>query len=211
MDSTLAQVIFCGENPEMRLVRLDNVDVEIAFASYWHCTYSPHGSGQLLALHIEPNVLEPDADALTVLLADNLPLGRALVDELVQFFPGVGHIPFTTIKVEAGILSQSGDGKNRYHVESRSAQHEIDITWEYMLDTRLPHTYADFIHEADRGTLLDVSNVICPMAQGSIHVDGVPVGGRVHSFHDGTMQRSTAFLAFSETWVRRPAVVSAGG
>jgi hypothetical protein len=198
-----AQVIFCGENPEMRLVKSNNPDVEIAFASYWHCTYSPHGSGQLLVLHIEPKMLEANADALTVLIADNLPLGRELVDELVQFFPGVGHIPFTTIKVEAGVLSQSGDGQNVYRVEVRSAQHQIDITWEKMLDTRLPKTYTDFIQEAERGTVLDVSNVICPMAQGSIVINGVPVGGKVHSFHDGTMQRSTAFLAFSETWVRR--------
>jgi hypothetical protein len=198
-----AQVIFCGENPEMRLVRLDDADVEIAFASYWRCAYSPYGSGQILALHIAANALPPHADAMTVLLADNLPLGRALVDELVQHFPGVGHIPFKDINVEPANLSQTGDGQNIYRVTARSAKQEIDITWEKVLDIRLPHTLANFIHEAERGTVLDVSNVICPVGQGSIAINGVPVNGRVHSFHDGTMPRSTAFLAFSETWVRR--------
>ncbi|MEO8612002.1 MAG: hypothetical protein ABI690_29165 [Chloroflexota bacterium] len=197
------QVIFCGENPEMRLVRPDNPDAEIAFASYWRCAYSPYGSGQLLALHIEPKVLEIYRDGLTVLLADNLPLGRALVDELVQYFPGVGHIPFTTIKVETAALSHSGDGQKIYRVNVCSAGHEIDITWENVLDVRLPKTYSDFIHEAERGTVLDVSNVICPVGQGSIVINGARVGGDVYSFHDGTIPRSTAFLAFSETWVRR--------
>lgn len=41
MDSALAQVIFCGENPEIRLVKPDNVDHEIAFASYWRCISKP--------------------------------------------------------------------------------------------------------------------------------------------------------------------------
>ena len=68
---------------------------------------------------------------------------------------------------------------------------------------RLPGTYAGFIHEKERGTVLDVSNVICPVGGGSIVVDGVTVGGKVYSFHDGTMPRSTAFLAFAETWVRK--------
>ena len=63
MNSALAQVIFCGENPEKRLVRPEDVDAEIAFASYWRCSYSPYGSGQLLALHIEANALENGADA----------------------------------------------------------------------------------------------------------------------------------------------------
>jgi hypothetical protein len=204
MNSTLAQVIFCGENPELRLVRPENKDAEIAFASYWHCTYSPYGSGQFLALHIEPNVLENNPAALTILAADNLPLGRALADELVRHFPDVGHIPFTETKVETATLSHSSDGQKSYRVECRSAQYHINLAWEDVLDVRLPKTYADFITEAERGTMLDVSNVICPVGSGSITINGAAVNGRVHSFHDGTIPRSTAFLAFSETWVRHP-------
>lgn len=157
-----------------------------------------------MALHIEANELQPAADALTLLLADNLPLGRALVDELVQYFPGLDHIPFTDINVEEAHLSQAGDGQKSYRVVCNSPQHHIDITWEAVLDVRLPQTLANFITEANRGTVLDVSNVICPVAQGSIVINGAAVNGRVYSFHDGTMHRSSAFLAFSETWVRRP-------
>lgn len=206
MNSALAQVIFCGENPEMRLVRPENVDAEIAFASYWRCSYSPYGSGQLLALHIEANALENGADAVTILAADNLPLGRALVDELVQHFPGLGHIPFTDINVQLANLSQTSDGQKNYRVECMTTQQQIDITWEGVLDVRLPQTYANFITEAERGTVLDVSNVICPVKGGNIVINGAAVNGCVHSFHDGTMPRSTAFLAFSETWVRHPLV-----
>jgi hypothetical protein len=208
MNNSLAQVIFCGENPEMRLVRPDDVDREIAFASYWRCTYSPLGSGHFLALHIEANVLENQPAALTILAADNLPLGRMLVDELVQHFPGLDHIPFTEINVEMGNLSQANDGQKSYRVECRTAQFHIDITWADVLDVRLPQTYANFISEAERGTALDVSNVICPVGGGSIVINGAAVNGKVHSFHDGTMHRSTAFLAFSETWVRHPLVTT---
>lgn len=203
-----AQVIFCGENPEIRLVRPDNVDAEIAFASYWHCSYSPHGSGQLLVLHIEPNVLENHATALTLIAADNPALGRMVVDDLVRHFPGLDHIAFTEINVEIGNLSHTSDGQKNLRVECRTAQYHIEITWADVLDVRLPHTYANFISEAERGTALDVSNVICPVSGGSIVINGMAVSGKVHSFHDGTMHRSTAFLAFSETWVRHPLVTA---
>jgi hypothetical protein len=208
MNNSLAQVIFCGENPEIRLVRPENVDREIAFASYWRCTYSPYGSGQLLALHIEANVLESGVDALTLIAADNLPLGRALVDDLVQHFPGLDHIPFTDINVQVATLSQANDGQKNYRVECRTAQHHIDITWADVLDVRLPQTYSNFISETERGTALDVSNVICPVGSGSIIINGAAVNGCVHSLYDGTMNRSTAFLAFSETWVRHPLVTA---
>jgi hypothetical protein len=202
MNNTPAQVIFCGENPEIRLVRPEDVDAEIAFASYWQCSYSPYGSGQLLALHIEPNMLEKHLAALTLIVADNAVLGRMVVNDLVQHFPGLGHIPFTEISVETGNLSQVSDGQKNLRIECRTAQYHIEITWADVLDVRLPHTYANFISEAERGTALDVSNVICPVGGGGIVIDGAAVKGKVHSFHDGTMHRSTAFLAFSETWVR---------
>jgi hypothetical protein len=157
----------------------------------------------MLALHIAANVLENHPDGLTLLLANNPALGRVLADDLIRHFPGVGHIPFQATPVEVASLAQFGDEQMVYYVTVRTEAYQIEVHWEKILDVRLPGTYAGFIQEAERGTVLDVSNVICPVGGGSIFINRVPVDGKVHSFHDGTMPRSTGFLAFSETWVRR--------
>ena len=47
----------------------------------------------------------------------------------------------------------------------------------------------------------DVSAVICPCRRGSIAVDGVPLRGEVRV--PSGESASSAFLAFSETWVAR--------
>jgi hypothetical protein len=202
------QVIFCGENPEVRLVKPDNVEAEIAFASYWRCTYSPLGGGHFLALHLAAGLLPDQPAPLTLLAADNLPLGRMLTDDLVRHFPNLGHIPFTEINVDMGNLSQASDGRKNLRVECHVRQYHIEVVWDDVLDVRLPKSYPNNIEAVERGLAFDVSTVICPVGTGRMTVNGVAVNGKVHSFHDGTMHRSTAFLAFSETWVRHPLVTA---
>jgi len=45
-----------------------------------------------------------------------------------------------------------------------------------------------------------VTSVICPCADGGIRVNGVAAAGEVHQ-PEGDF-RSSAFLAFAESWVR---------
>ena len=202
-NSALPQVILCGENPEMRLVR-PGTEEEIAIASYWNCTYTPYGVGQVLVLHVEAGVLPARADPLTLIFADNSPLGRYVADTLVQHFEGFDRLDLKAVQVENARLTQSGNPREVYRVVCRADSHTIEVTWNDLLDVRLPHTYTNLITESDTGSVLDVSNVICPVERGSVIIDGVSISGKVHSFHDGTRHRSTAFLAFSETWIRRP-------
>jgi hypothetical protein len=193
------QVILCGENPEIQLMR-PGIETMVALASYWRCTYTPIGVGQVLIIHLEPDA---DRAAFTAIYADNIELGRYVVDELVQHFDYVTHVRFGEVPVEEAHISQSGDSVHEYRVVCDAGSTTIDLLWRDVLEFRLPRTYPDLITLPD--AILDVSNVICPTAIGSIVINRVAVDGNVHSYHDGERHRSSAFLAFSETWVRRAA------
>lgn len=181
-------VIFCGENPELRLLQSGD---HFALASYWRCTYSPHGVGQLLVLH---------AGDLTTIHADNAPLARFIIDTLVQHFPGLNVLNLPQVAIETAQLTQHGTAQTGYHVRSVSDRHTVEAVWSDIREVRPLATLSAFINEGD--TVLDVSNVICTAAQGSITVNGVAISGQIESYHDDDHFRSSAFLAFSETWSR---------
>jgi hypothetical protein len=189
---TMTKVIFCGENPEIRLMKPGTTDQEVAFLSYWHCTYSPHGVGRLLVFR---------NDSRTLIHADNVPLGRFIADSLVQHFPDIHRANLPSVPVTAAQLTQQTDPDGTYHVRSAVPGEVIEATWSGVLDVRLPRMYENIISVQD--TVLDVSTVICPVSQAAIAINGIPLDGHVHAYHDGTLHRSTAFLAFSETWVSR--------
>lgn len=202
MENSNHQVILCGENPEMRLVRA-GTEEEVAFASYWRCTFSPHGTGQLLVLNITDAAL-PGSGGIKRIYADNPPLARFVVDSLVQHFPGLQALKLPECAVTPAQLTQTSTLPADYRVTCQAEQETVEIIWQNMLEVRLLRTYPNLITEPETGYFLDVSNVICPVGAGTFTINQTPVQGVVQSFQDGTMHRSSAFLAFSETWIKHP-------
>lgn len=193
------RVIFCGENPEIRLYPADS-DEMIAIASYWRCTYSAHGPGQVLFLWVSPEVMPVQA-----IYTDNEPLARFLAQTLVQHFDGLQPLGFPAIAPQSASLVQSGNSHENYHVQCLAEIGTVEVEWRNVLDVRLPRAYTNLFQQADTETQYDVTTVICPTKTASLTIRGNSISGRVISSHDGTMHRSSAFLAFSETWTERDA------
>lgn len=189
----MEQVIFCGENPEVRLYRDDTMT---AFASYWWSAYSPHGQGQVLFLWATPDV-QP------VIYAENEALARFLGETLVQHFDGLQAFGFDRLIPKQARFVRGGDSRRNYRVLCYDDRDEIEVVWQDIFNYRLPRLYSNIFERSEQETQYDVSNVICPVASARIIVNGTPLPGQVNSYHDGTMQRSSAFLAFSETWIER--------
>lgn len=189
------RVIFCGENPELRLYREGTEEV-VALASYWRSVYSAHGQGHALFVWAAPKVAP-------AIYADNEPLARFLAQRMVQHFDGFQELGFGSLTPKQARFVQAGEGRHDYRVLCYGDEGEIEIVWRDILDYRLPHTYANLFQRTEQEVQYDVLNVICPAADGSFTLNGNTIPGRVNSFHDGTTHRSSAFLAFSETWIER--------
>lgn len=199
--SLSSNVLLCGENPEIRLYHGAPEDEnEIGYASYWRCTYTPLGVGQVLIVwaHSAPHA---DLDGQAAIYSDVPAVGRYVADMFVQHFPNLARLNLRDVEVRPAGLMQTGDPLTSYRLTCATDTIKIEARWDKVLDIRPPRLYSGFTG-GRRGTRrLQVQNVICPVETASIRINGERLPGDVVSFHDGQLHRSTAFLAFSETWM----------
>src|SRR5688572_4750244 len=79
----LSPVVFCGENPHIVLYNDDTIS---AAASYWHCTFSAYGEGNVLLLYLDAANAAALKQPSIAVYADNAPLARYLTDTFNQHF-----------------------------------------------------------------------------------------------------------------------------
>src|SRR5688572_11603530 len=104
-----SQVLLCGENPETRLyLGTPEYENEIGYVSYWRCSYTPVGVGQVMIVWaaIAPH---SDIDGQAAIYSDVPALGRYVADTFVQHFPNMARLNLTEVKVRPAGLMQTGD------------------------------------------------------------------------------------------------------
>ncbi len=196
MPSIQGRIIFCGENPEMKLYR-PGTEQLVALASYWRCTFSPHGIGNALVIYVESDT----APMLQGIYTDNFELGRWLADTFVQHFEDFQGRGWPQIQLTQARFTQEMDSRRYHRVAVYSANDHLILTWDMALAQRLFHV-PQLTTGLNGETKHDVYTVICPCKNGSIVVNGQAVDGQVQSdLSDPNWPRCTAFMAFSETWV----------
>lgn len=206
----VTQVIFSGENPELRLFR-EGTEEMVAIASYWQCSYSTYGQGQALFVWTSPEGTGLGAQSRHALYADNLPLARFLAQTLVHQFDGFKTLEISTLTPIPARLVRAVDTHRDYRVFCYSEQDTLELMWGPVLDYRLPQSYPNLFNHPEHETRYDVSTMICPCSDGRLSINGQAAVGQVTHYHDGTRHRSSAFLAYSETWVEhRPDSPSSG-
>ena len=138
-------------------------------------------------------------DAANFCICDNEPLAKYLVNEFFSNFasfkvsPGlkaIEYLPLTEVYRE-------GDARNTYSEVARSAGYEVRSTWKglgtpYAVDMP-PEQGPTGKHEM-YSLFLDASDAL-------VTVNGRPLKGSVVERDFAGTRKSTAFLAFSETWM----------
>jgi hypothetical protein len=185
-------VYLCGENPGMTLYKADT-DQPVAIVSYWHVTYSPHGTGNALILW-----LHESTELRGGIFTDNLPLAHILVDTLTRHFPEFKDVPVADLPYTEADCEDSFNETDGYIVSCTSGEDRIAVEWANLLDQKalswpgFPAGKQNF----------DLQNVICPCGSGTITVNNQTISGKVKktSTSENTPS-SSAFLAFAESWV----------
>jgi hypothetical protein len=171
-------------------------DDVVAAASYWHCTYSPHGTGHALIFWQAADATNTPAFGSGI-YTDNMALARMLAETLTQFFPEFQAIPVTALPYLPAQCQHTSESPQRYSVTCTTVQTSLLIEWIDPLDCKQicwpqfpagPHAY-------------DLTTVICPCRQAAITLDGVLLSGEVRTSESNGWPTSSAFLAFAETWV----------
>ena len=186
-------VFFNGENPAMTLLKPGTEDIT-AIASYWICTDSPAGIGHALVLWLADTTTEIGHGGI---FTDNLELAHILVENLTQHFPEFEIVPVGTLPYIEASCGHTYDGE-RYQVKCNTDQLQLELAWMDLLD-RKQIVWPGFPAGEES---FDLTTVISPCRIGQIRLNNALINGeaQVVQGEDGHFL-STAFLAFSETWI----------
>jgi hypothetical protein len=194
----LRPVVFVGENPNLTLYRpAGSGPAEmVAAASSWRCVWSPTGAGNVLVVWADPEGSGLGEDTPHAVWADNESLGRLVAGRFVQHFAEFrGRGVADLAPQPARFAYRPGDGES-FSVTCSTDRQTIELTWRAPEDA-----YLRTAEEPYGDATYHVSSVLHPCAQGGITVNGRRLPGRpLRSELDG-QPHSSAFLAYSETWV----------
>jgi len=193
------QVDWTGENPGIYLK--DEQDGPwTSLATFFRIFYSPHGMGHGVLLLDEPNEEKTVPEVQNFCITDNEELGRFLIAEFFSNFasfkvsPGLNairYLPLTEVRRE-------GDTRSDYAEVVCSADYEVRMSWR-----GLSAPYAvDMPPENGPTKIHEMYSVFLDSSDASIEVNGRTLNGRIVERDFAGTRKSTAFLAFSESWMR---------
>jgi hypothetical protein len=121
-------------------------------------------------------------------------MGRLVMARFNEYFAGFGGV--AALDPLPARFVQQGEGWRLHRITCLSEGRSIELLWQDVFDAAL-----ELFDNRSGPEPYDVSAVICPCRRASIALDGVAIPAEVR-VPDGP-SASSAFLAFSETWVAR--------
>ena len=192
-------VDWSGENPGMYL-KEEADGPFVTLVSFFRVVLSPHGRGHALVLLEAPMLDRSLPEALNVCVTDNEPLARWLVQGFVAHFGafrGVTALEAMAYRPLQGVAT-SGDQRASYVEWVKGDGVEATLAWEGLGEPFLvalpPEKSATGRHE--------MWSLFVEAERVNARVNGRPLRGRPFPRDFAGRRSSTAFLAFSETWVR---------
>ena len=193
------KVDWTGENPGIYLK--DTQDGPwTGLMTFFRIVYSPHGLGHGVVVLDQPGVEKGPPEVQNFCITDNEPLARFLVGEFFSKFmsfrvsPGIkqiSYLPLTEVR-------RDGDTRSRYREIVKSKDLEVVMTWD-----KLGAPYAvDMPPENGPTKLHEMYSLFIDAQDASVTINGRKLRGRVMQRDFADTKKSTAFLAFSESWMR---------
>lgn len=197
----VGKVFLTGENPGIRLLDKENGKVLTA-ASYWRIVWSPVGPGHVCLITTGDGT---SSDDLRVALTDNRKLYDYLTTQVLGTFDKmIAERPFTVVQATfndpgQGTFSDDGSLMKERTVTSKADKYTVALVWRdfyepFQLDTPVasggPNPFG-------------VTALFIPARSADVVINGKKAAGNVFPQKRGPAQSSSAFLAFSESWVGR--------
>jgi hypothetical protein len=192
------KVIFSGENPGLALYK-PGTDQLVAAVSYWRCVYSEHGEGNAAIVWLDPAESGPGARVGTTIYTDNPQVARLVTDNWTQHFPNYKGRGFDAVEPVHARFYQEHDSRYYHRVTVNTGDQIVEFIWWDVLEQQMVNR-SDYQLGPNRW---DLATVICPCASARILVQNEAVPGEPRVNRDGATVSSSAFLAFSETWVAK--------
>lgn len=193
------RVDWSGENPGIYL-KTDPAGDYTALALFFRVVISPHGRGQAGLVLGAPDTARGWPDVPNLIMTDNMAMMRWIVDGWVTKMP--------TFRGKAGLEAMAwldcesvekrpGDLKSRYSEKLRGADTVVELVWRDM-GQPLP---VEVTAETSATKAHEMYSVFMEAGEAEIRLNDTALPGKVGRRQFFGRDMSTAFLAFSETWV----------
>jgi hypothetical protein len=195
-----ATLDWTGENPGIMLKERED-GPWTALALFFRVAWSPAGRGTALMLYENPDVAVGHPQVNNVVITDNEPLARYLMDDFVAKFGPFGTSPAFRAMSYLPMTHSATTGDpcgNRYCESVTSGSLGVELVWEELgrptalelppeLSGTQAHTMFSLLVEARRA---------------SIHVRGRRLPGKPVAREQAGIKTTTAFLYFAESWLK---------
>jgi len=194
------RVDWSGENPGIYLKHNESDDSYCVLSLFFRVVMSPYGRGNAAIVLGAPDMAKGWPDETNFILTDNQRMMRWIVDGWVSKMPtfigkaGLQHMSWLNLD---SVHKTPGDLKTEYRETLRGSGVSLEMIWRDM-GTPIP---VEVTVENSATKEHEMYSVFLEAKSADIKVNGTSLPGSVQSrqFFGRTM--STAFLAFSETWV----------
>ena len=193
------RVDWSGENPGIYLKQDPEKDYT-ALTLFFRVVLSPYGRGHAAIVLAQPDQPGGWPDVANFIMTDNQRMMRWIIEGWVTKMPtfinrkGLSHMRWLDLD---SVEKRPGDLKSVYCEVLRGSGVTLEMQW-LELGQPLP---VEVTRENSATSEHEMYSVFLEAAQARILINGTPLKGQVgqRQFFGRTM--STAFLAFSETWV----------
>ena len=194
-----APVDWTGENPGVYL-KEDADGPWVTLASFFRVFVSPHGPGTAMLLLASPSEPSGSAAAPNVCMTDNEPLARWLISDFASKFgffrgsPAIAGLSF----VGLDSAERGGDALTTYSEAVSGGGHDVKLDWQ-----GVGEPFALVIPQDTSATgKHTILSLFVGADDGTVTLNGTRLAGHVVPHDAFGKQITSAFLAFSETWVR---------
>ena len=193
------QVVWTGENPGILLK--ENPDGPFsAIALFFRIYVSPAGRGTVLLLLDSPEEKRAFPEGCNLLLHDNQDLAEYLLETFILRLPAFAALPscesLSLIPIEE--CRSEGDPRVRYSEIITADSLDIELVWDGLGKP----TALELPPELTGGKENELYTLLIESTNPSIHINGRRLRGSPVERVQAGIKTTTAFLYFSETWIR---------
>ena len=188
-----------GENPGMYLKETADGQF-VTLISFFRVVISPHGKGHAAFMLLDPHGDGGDQEKPNVCLTDNEPLAEYLKKGFVSCFSAFkGVMGLSNMQMKPGWdFMSSGDGRTSHTEWFRSAIGQVNLTWDKLSAPFM----VELMKEQSATGAHEMFSLFLESSLATITINGKAVAGKSVPRDWIGRKSTTAFLAFSETWIK---------
>lgn len=191
------KVDWSGENPGITLKTSPDGDIT-CLVSFFRVVVSPHGVGHAAFILTDPQL--KGGSAVNTCFTDNEPLARYLLSDFVQHFgawrgvPALARMDFAL----ATSFTHTGDQFTAWTEHVSGPGVDVTLSWKALGEPFI----VEYMKEQSATGIHEMFSLFVPAGEAEVVANGVKGTGTPGPRDIFGTQSSTAFLAFSETWLK---------